>query len=210
MMNVCKHCGMYRADKTIDPTGPYAICPECGHAHQFRQMPLLIVSGASGTGKTTVCDRLIGVYQDAVLLDSDILWRDEFNQPQDNHNGYFDMWLRVCKNISQSGRPVVLFGAGMGVPDNLEHCTERRYFTDIRYLALVCESDTLAQRLRARPAWRGTQNDAYITEHQRYNQWFKTYVAEKNEPPITLLSTENRTLDETVRDVAAWIRVNQV
>ncbi len=28
MMNVCFQCGLYRADKMIDPAGPYAICPE--------------------------------------------------------------------------------------------------------------------------------------------------------------------------------------
>ena len=46
MFNVCDNCGLYRADKIIDPAGPYAICPECGHKHTFRYLPLLIVAGA--------------------------------------------------------------------------------------------------------------------------------------------------------------------
>jgi len=33
--------------------------------------------------------------------------------------------LRLCKNISQAGNPVVLFGAGTGVPYNIEPCAER-------------------------------------------------------------------------------------
>ena len=138
MLNVCYQCGIYRADKIIDPTGPSAVCPECGHPHPFLYQPLLIISGASGTGKSTVCHHLVGHYQDAVMLDSDILWRNEFNNPKDNYREYFETWLRVSKNISQSGRPVVLFGAGMGVPENLEGCVERRYLLSIRYLALVC------------------------------------------------------------------------
>jgi hypothetical protein len=60
MMNVCYQCGLFRADKIIDPTGPYAICPECGFQHSFLYLPLLIVSGASGTGKSTVCNVLMG------------------------------------------------------------------------------------------------------------------------------------------------------
>jgi hypothetical protein len=73
MMNVCFQCGMYRADKEIDPAGPFAVCPECGYKHPFRQLPLLVVSGASGAGKTTVCQHLLGHVTQAVLLDSDIL-----------------------------------------------------------------------------------------------------------------------------------------
>ena len=115
MMNVCFQCGMYRADKIIDPAGPYAICPECGYKHKFRQSPLLIVSGASGAGKSTVCQNLIGQVTQAVLLDSDILWRPEFNTPETDYRDYFELWLRICKNIAQSGRPVVLFGAWAGV-----------------------------------------------------------------------------------------------
>ena len=69
MMNVCYQCGLYRADKIIDPAGPFAICPECGYQHPFLQLPLLIVSGASGAGKSTICNHLTGHYQQAVLLD---------------------------------------------------------------------------------------------------------------------------------------------
>jgi DNA-directed RNA polymerase subunit RPC12/RpoP len=67
MMNACFQCGIYRADKTIDPAGPYAICPECGYKHRFLELPLLIVSGASGDGKSAVCHRLLGRVTQTVL-----------------------------------------------------------------------------------------------------------------------------------------------
>lgn len=73
----------------IDPDGPYTICPDCGYKHAFLRLPLLIISGASGTGKPTVCHHLVGMVKEAALLDSDILWRDEFNQPEMNHRDYF-------------------------------------------------------------------------------------------------------------------------
>jgi hypothetical protein len=206
MMNVCFQCGLYRADKIIDPTGPFAICPECGFKHPFLLLPLLVVSGASGTGKSTVCNVLTGRYQQAVILDSDILWRSEFNNPESNYRDYFETWLRVCKNISQSGRPVVLFGAGVGVPGNLENCIERRYFLGIRYLALVCSDEILSERLRGRPAWRGTRDQAFIEEHQRFNRWFIDYNKNKNQPPIKILDTSRRDIENTARDVETWIR----
>jgi len=202
MMNVCFQCGMYHADKIIEPSGPFAICPECGCKHPFQQLPLLIVSGASSTGKTTVCQHLLGQITQAVLLDSDILWRPEFNTPDINYRDFFETWLRVCKNISQSGRPVVLFGAGVGVPENIENRIERRYFSKVYYLALVCSDETLAKRLQHRPAWRGTREPGYIEEHIRFNHWFKTY---DSQPVIRLVDTTSAVLEETALQVASWI-----
>src|ERR1051325_3653167 len=113
MINVCFQCGMYRADKNIDPSGPFAICPECGYRQRFAYLPLLVISGASGTGKSTICQQLVGKMKEAVLLDTDILWRPEFNTPENNYREFFETWLRMCKNIAQSGRVVALFGAGV-------------------------------------------------------------------------------------------------
>lgn len=202
MMNVCFQCGMYHADMMIDPTGPYAICPECGYKRPFQRLPLLIVSGASGTGKTAVCQDLLGQVTQAVLLDSDILWRPEFNTPDTDYRDFFELWLRVCKNISQSGRSVVLFGAGMGVPENIENCVERRYFSKVHYLALVCSDETLSERLQRRPVWRGTREPAYIEENIRFNRWFKAY---DSKPVIKLIDTTDVLLEETAMKVASWI-----
>jgi len=207
-MNVCFQCGMYHADKIIDPSGPFAICPDCGYQHPFRYLPLLVVSGASGTGKSTVCNHLTGRYQESVLLDSDILWRAEFNTANDNYREYFETWLRVCKNISQSGRPVVLFGAGAGVPENLEGCIERRYFSSIRYLALVCSNEILSERLQQRPIWRGTRDPKYIEDHLRLNQWFINYNKNEKHPPITIIDTSQKSLSETSKEVEGWLRQN--
>jgi predicted kinase/DNA-directed RNA polymerase subunit RPC12/RpoP len=204
MFNVCHNCGLYRADKVIDPVGPYAICPECGHKHVFRQLPLLIVSGASGAGKSTVCRALLGKVENAVLLDSDILWRPEFNKPEDNYRDFFETWLRMAKNISQAGRPVVLFGAGLGVPENIELCVERRYFSDIHYLALVCDDEVLAQRLKARPVWRGSGDQAYIDEHIQFNRWFKG--GQNGDHPISLIDTSDVPPETTIEQVKNWIR----
>jgi shikimate kinase/DNA-directed RNA polymerase subunit RPC12/RpoP len=202
MMNVCFQCGKYHADKLIDPSGPFAVCPECGYKHPFRQLPLLVVSGASGSGKTTVCQSLLGQVIQAVLLDSDILWRSEFNAPDTKYREFFETWLRVCKNISQSGRPVVLFGAGVGAPENIEGCIERRYFSKVHYLALVCSDEDLSERLRKRPVWRGTRESAFIDEQVRFNRWFKSY---DGQPAIRLIDTTGVVSKQTTLQVADWI-----
>ena len=205
MWNTCWQCGGYRPDKRIDPQGPTAICPECGHGHCFQQLPLLLVSGASGAGKSTVCHALMGRLTQVVLLDSDNLWQPEFNKPDDNYSAFFETWLRMCKNIGQSGRPVVLFGAGVGVPSNLESCIERRYFSTLHYLALTVDDEVLIERLQQRPAWRQSGTEAYLAEHVQFNQWFRSRSALES-PAVELIDTTHIPPTTTVKQVAQWIR----
>ena len=204
MFNVCPNCGEYHPDKRIVPEGAYAVCPSCNYHHKFIRLPLFVLTGASGAGKTTTCLALADKAQDFVVMESDILWRDEFNQPATDHRNYRETWLRVCKNISQAGKPVVLCGAG--VPAQFEQCVERRYFSNIHYLALTCEDEILATRLRNRPAWRGSSKDEYIQEHTAFNRWLINN-AQSTQPPMTLLDTSEITVSESVEGVERWIRM---
>jgi hypothetical protein len=114
----------------------------------------------------------------------------------------------MCKNITQSGRPVVLFGAGFAVPENLENCIERRYFSLIHYLALVCSEEVLSERLQNRPDWRGSHESLFIAEQNRFNQWFLHYNKQGLQPAIHLLDTTHSFPEETVDEIMAWIRKN--
>jgi DNA-directed RNA polymerase subunit RPC12/RpoP len=206
MLYVCHQCGAYRVDKIIDPDGPYAICPECGYKQTFRFSPLMVVSGASGAGKSVVLTRLAGKINSVIVMDSDIIWRAEFNQPEEGYRNFFESWLRIALNIGQSGRPVVIFGAGFGVPENLEMLVERRYFSDIKYLALVCDELELKNRLLNRPKWRGiTEN--FVQKQIEYNRWF-TEVGSSGIPPVDLINTTNVPLERTVFQVRQWIQKN--
>ncbi|MGB9180483.1 MAG: AAA family ATPase [Pyrinomonadaceae bacterium] len=189
----------------IEPSGAFAVCPACGYRHKFVRLPLFILTGASGAGKSTVCLALASKTAECVVMESDILWRDEFNRPETDYREYRETWLRLCKNISQAGKPVVLCGAA--VPAQFEQCVERRYFSTLHYLALVCEDEILAARLRHRPSWRGSFKDEYIKEHLAFNRWLMENAA-KTEPPVTLLDTSGMSVDESVKGVEQWIRLS--
>ncbi|MBV8886962.1 MAG: hypothetical protein JO235_23620 [Chroococcidiopsidaceae cyanobacterium CP_BM_RX_35] len=51
--------------------------------------------------------------KDVVVMESDILWRKELEQPGADLRRYNEMWLRICKNISQSGKSLVIYGGGV-------------------------------------------------------------------------------------------------
>jgi len=139
-----------------------------------------------------------------VMLDADLLWREEFNQPEQGYRNFFQTWLRACADISQSGRPVVLFGAGTSVPHNLEPLIERRYFSALHYLALVCQSDELERRIRARDYRPDSDDPNFISEHRDFNRWF-IQNAHTTEPPIELIETTYLPLPQVARRVLGWI-----
>lgn len=202
MINVCANCGRYRPDKEICQNPTRAICPDCQHEHSFVQHPLFIICGTNSGGKTAVCRQLQAQRKPFIPLEADILLRPEFNNPDNGPRDFQETWLRVCKNISQEGKPVALFHAG-GLPQHIEPCVERRYFSTVHYLALVADDATITARLKARPAWRG-YNSAAIADQIAYNQWLRREGPQRT-PAITLLDTTTDSLAETTAKVALWI-----
>ena len=203
MYNVCANCGLYRADKVVDRDRSLIICPECQHVHPFHFLPLYLVGGASGTGKTAILEPLLGLNPSTVLLESDILWRSEFDKPEERYRDFFELWLRLAKNVAQNGRPVAIFGAGFVVPENTMHCVEARYFSEIRRLALTCNDELLDKRLRARPAWRDSGTEAFIERQLEFNHWCQERAA--IEANIQVLDTSEATVDETATTISSWL-----
>lgn len=205
MFNVCPGCGEYSDAKVIVTSPLGAVCPNCQHEHRFISLPLFVVTGASGTGKTTVALELIKTSQDVVILDQDILWSDAFNTPEDDFQNFRNTWLRLVKNIHQAGKPVVLFGSA--IPEQFEACAERRYLSKIHYLALVCEESELKKRLTDRPHWRKSGSQENLKRMIDFNQWLSENAAQL-QPPITLLDTTSVPVSQTVRSMSDWLYEN--
>ena len=203
MFNVCTACGLSHVEPEFDGSGQL-VCPSCGDRRPFRRLPLLLVGGPAGAGKSSAGASLLGVLTEAVVIEADLLWRREFDTPEDGYNEYLRLWLRLAAHISQSGRPVALFGAGFAVPHGVEPLPERRLFSAVHYLGLVCDDEVLTARLRARPSWRNT-TDELVGEHVKFNHWLKEHAA-TTEPPVTLIDTTSAAITETAALVAGWIR----
>ncbi|PWT94566.1 MAG: hypothetical protein C5B53_12845 [Candidatus Melainabacteria bacterium] len=130
------------------------------------------------------------------------MWNDAFNSPEDDFRQFRNTWLRIAKNIHQAGKSVVLFGSA--VPQQFEFCPERRYISDIRYLALVCEGTELKRRLTERPQWRKSGSPENLGKMLNFNQWLWENASE-TKPTITLLDTTSVPVGQTVRSIQDWL-----
>lgn len=148
------------------------------------KQPLFIVTGASCVGKSTLCNELFINEKEYIVMESDLLWSDIYNTPDDDHLEYNRLWLRVYASISQAGKPVVL--CGCRVPKQLENLPERELFTDIYYLAVVCDDAVLAERMRK---GRGVSDENWLRSSLDFNKWLKQQSNDSASSPVTLLDT---------------------
>ena len=108
-------------------------------------------------------------------------------------------WQRIS---ARRGLPVILCGSAL--PDQFERSPERRYFSTLHYLALVCDEALLKERLTLRPTWRQSQSEDFLERMVAFNRWLIEH-APTTTPPMTLLDTTTDPLEETLAKVERWI-----
>ncbi len=204
MWNICQKCGQYRADKMISKAGTVAVCPECGQVHPFKRLPLFVLTGASGSGKSQMAMELSKIQNEIVVIECDIFWRAEFHNVKDDFLEFREFCLRAAKNISQSGRPVILCGAA--IPVQYDACIERRYFSDIFYLGLICDEAVLEKRLKERPAYRKSGSDEFIFSQKKYNQFLRELALSTKE--VEILDVTKLSISQTANEVLEWLQLS--
>lgn len=198
---ICAACGEWAQAPKVD--GDTVVCAQCGYREPFQRLPLFCVTGASGTGKSTVCRKLGSTLGErVVLLEQDVLWIDGLTDPSDDFGAFRQTWLRMISMLNQSGRPAVL--CGTVVPPQIESRPERALIGDIHYLALVADDDAIRERLAARPDWRGWDDEERVADMVRFNHWIKRNAA-TTDPPMTLLDTTKVPVEETVQSTTDWV-----
>jgi hypothetical protein len=174
------------------------VCVDCGHGERrpMRILPLFIVTGASGVGKTTVAEVLRRLMPEWEVFETDILWDSGGDWQFVRSN-----WLRIAHSIAQSGRGTILCGTLL--PEDVDRCDAREFFSHVYYMNLHCSDERRAERLRARPIGRRC-TEAFIAEQERFAKWLLAYGRSTCGPPMAVLDTSDRPLDETAAEIRKW------
>jgi broad-specificity NMP kinase len=169
-----------------------------------RRNNLFIITGASCIGKTTACEILFINEKEYIVMESDLLWSNVYNTPEDNYRIYRELWMRLCSNISQIGLPVVL--CGCAIPEQYEMCDARKYFSKVIYIAIVAEKNELIKRMKY---GRSVSDENWINSSVQFNEWLKNN-ATKTTPNIILVDNTHMSSDETAKKIDEIIRMNMV
>lgn len=193
-IDVCPGCGMYMTKKRIEGDGESAvcICEDCGHRHAFLRLPLFVVLGPSGAGKTTLCMQMGRLSPGFVFLDGDTL----LPAATGDWDAFRRMWLALCVNIHQSGRPVCLFMGGM--PQDFLQNEMHPFFSKIVPIGLYASAGEIKARLGQRPAWRKSATADFVADMLKYNQMVQALPG--------AINTANRSILEVAQELLGRIK----
>ena len=193
-MHYCQSCD----DPTpMEPVQDYAVCPRCGRRHPAPREPFLVVTGASGSGKTTIFAPLAReLAGDAAVFDIDWLidpFSMQANEAPLNWRAIRAGWLSVASAVAQSGLPTVLLGPV--APFSFDGLPQTGWVRSMHFYLLECPDAVRRQRLEERPAWRRRD----IVEQTGWGTWLRENIHDA-------VDTSRADIHDTVRAVAGWVR----
>ncbi len=196
MPEVCPQCGAY-ALRNIARDSACMTCTECGAQVPTNILPLFIVTGTSGAGKTSIIPFLRRLLPECLVFDKDLLGSTCYDHIATS-------WLLLAYGIAQGGRHTIICGTMM--PQEVELCEVRDRIGPIHFLNLHCNDVVREQRLRARPAWRKSSSDEFIEEHRRFAHWLLEHAATDYNPPMPTVDTSDTTPEQSAQEIALWVR----
>ena len=196
MIGTCGKCGNHKWDKIVKDGR--VICPECNHSWNYVSLPLFILSGCSGVGKTTTGIELIQRQNDVVVLDADIFCGVQNASSEEDYRKRVDTLEALSRNISQSGKPVLWTVAGN--LDMLPRSYNTRFFSGIYCLVLTVDDDALRARMTN---GRGITDSGWIEGSVGYNQYLKTHNT-LGELSYETLDITDKTPAEVADEVISW------
>ncbi len=199
MIGICPNCGDYEWNKQVSENKEYIACQQCGHQWKFKAMPLFILTGCSGVGKTTTAQELIQRDTKFIVMDADFLYNIMPHETSEDYRNWVEQIMSLSKNIMQGGKPLLWTIAG--ALDYFENAYNRRFFTEIYFLALVCNTEDLEKRMRE---GRHITDSNWINSSIEYNRWFieKSSLSDKK---IDTYDITGKSVAEVADYVTKWV-----
>lgn len=199
MIEVCPKCSNHEWNKQISDDKKYILCQQCGHQWTFKAKPLFILTGCSGVGKTTTAQELIRRDTNFIVLDADFLFNIMPHETEEDYKKWVEQIMSLSKDIMQGGKPILWTIAG--ALEFFETSYNRRFFTEIHFLALVCKSEDLEKRMRD---GRHITDTNWINSSIDYNRWFmeQAIVSDRK---IDTFDITDKSVSQVADYVTQWI-----
>jgi hypothetical protein len=159
-----------------------------------QKVPLFIVTGSSGSGKTYVINDLRRILPDFDIFDIDNLREIGISDEQQIRN----IWLRVARNTAESGRMTLICGTAMTW--DIEKCIDFPYFKHVYYLNLHCDDDTREKRLRERN-W----PEEMIQDYKKFAKWLLENADKEYTPPMPIVDTTFADTADVAAQIKKWV-----
>jgi predicted kinase len=202
----CEVCGRRSWPDLIPAVGGVLRCPQCADERPFVRPPLLVVTGAAGVGKSTLCARLAGTIPGAVLLDADVFAEDLISvvAPNQDYRAFWWSMMRLAHELAQNNVAVVYFSTML--PEQLLANTDAlNYFDSVHFLCLSCPPDVLRARLAGREGGGATARIKVSSRIKVWRDFNRALVEGASEIPTATIVDAGRTTDEVEYDVRDWI-----
>ncbi|MBU3812002.1 MAG: hypothetical protein H9893_10165 [Candidatus Niameybacter stercoravium] len=199
MISICPKCHNHDWDKEVKKEDKTVICcPKCRHEWSSKGLPLFILSGCSGVGKTTTAMELLQRKTNFIVLDADYF---QF-MPSDTLEdwaAHIERQEEISADIMQCGLPVLW--AMAGCLDRLHSTYHERFFSGIHCLALTCETEELHRRMTE---GRNITSEQWIQSSIEYNQYFREHDT-IGDIKFSCFDTTNKSTKEIADYVIQWV-----
>jgi|GEM_PF-157516 len=156
------------------------------------KLPLFLVTGASGTGKSAAALHLQRLLPECDVFDMDIML-DERDWKISHRN-----WMRIAKSLTGQGRHVVLCGTTL--PEHFAGYEEMAAFSTVYYLNLHCEDAVRDARLAAR-GW----PERAIGDHRQFARWLLANAETAFDPPLETIDTGKNPPEAVAELIQQWV-----
>ena len=103
-----------------DPRAHWLRCPRCGAGSWLPALPLFVVTGASGTGKSTITGPLRALLPGCLVAETDVI----LHVAALGWDTWRNTWLQLAHAVALGGQATVLTGSF--APGQLERLPARK------------------------------------------------------------------------------------
>jgi broad-specificity NMP kinase len=150
--------------------------------------PIFLITGASGSGKTTIISELYKQCPEHIVLDLDAL-----HHTLNDWKLIKNVWIHIANQIALNNRTTILCGTFM--PGEFEQADLKDKFQPY-FIGLHCTDEVRAARLRTR-GW----PEELILEHKQFNNWLLNNADKAFKPEMPLIDTSTMLPDKVAAKV---------